>query len=73
MKSAELKDRPRGTGHLPSAEHGKLFDSQIMYAVGLEVKTHLAENTVIQEVVKGYLWDEKVLREAQVIVATQIA
>ncbi|MBD2300971.1 nucleotide exchange factor GrpE [Nostoc sp. FACHB-190] len=57
---------------VPIIAEGKLFDSQIMYAVGRQVKTDVAENTVIQEVVKGYLWGDKILREAQVIVATQV-
>jgi molecular chaperone GrpE len=49
---------------------GKPFDSQLMYAVGREERADVTDNTVIQEVVKGYLWDDIVLREAQVIVAT---
>ncbi|MBE9007058.1 nucleotide exchange factor GrpE [Fortiea sp. LEGE XX443] len=56
---------------IPIVAEGKLFDSQTMYAVGRETKTDVTENTVIKEVVRGYLWGDKVLREAQVIVATQ--
>jgi|SRR5579883_105895 len=48
---------------------GKAFDSQTMYAVGRESRADVTDNTVIQEVVRGYLWGERVLREAQVIVA----
>lgn len=48
---------------------GKPFDSQTMYAVGRE-DSDVTENTVIQEVVRGYLWGDIILREAQVIVAT---
>jgi molecular chaperone GrpE len=49
---------------------GKPFDSQTMYAVGREDSSDVIENTVIQEVVRGYLWGDIILREAQVIVAT---
>lgn len=56
---------------VPIAAQGKPFDSQTMYAVGRESKTDVTENTVIKEVVRGYLWGERVLREAQVIVAAR--
>ncbi|MEA5552101.1 nucleotide exchange factor GrpE [Anabaena cylindrica UHCC 0172] len=56
---------------VPIPAQGKPFDSQTMYAVGRESRAEMADNTVIQEVVRGYLWGDKVLREAQVIVATQ--
>jgi molecular chaperone GrpE len=56
---------------VPIVAQGKHFDSQTMYAVGRESRAGVTENTVIQEVVRGYLWGDKVLREAQVIVATR--
>ncbi|AFZ58689.1 nucleotide exchange factor GrpE [Anabaena cylindrica FACHB-243] len=56
---------------VPIVAQGKPFDSQTMYAVGREYRADITDNTVIQEVVRGYLWGDKVLREAQVIVATQ--
>ncbi|MUG97596.1 nucleotide exchange factor GrpE [Scytonema sp. UIC 10036] len=56
---------------VPIAARDKPFDSQTMYAVGRELKTDVTENTVIKEVVRGYLWGERVLREAQVIVAVR--
>lgn len=55
---------------IPITSIGKPFDSQTMYAVGREQRADVIDNTVIQEVVKGYLWGDIVLREAQVIVAT---
>jgi molecular chaperone GrpE len=55
---------------IPITSMGKPFDSQTMYAVGRE-ETDAPENTVIQEVMRGYLWGDIVLREAQVIVATR--
>jgi molecular chaperone GrpE len=54
---------------VPIAALGKPFDSQTMYAVGRESKADVTANTVIQEVVRGYLWSDRILREAQVIVA----
>jgi molecular chaperone GrpE len=56
---------------VPIISMGKPFDSQTMYAVGREEKADVTDNTVIQEVVRGYLWGDTVLREAQVIVATR--
>lgn len=58
---------------VPITAQGQPFDSQTMYAVGRESRADVTENTVIEEVVRGYLWGERVLREAQVIVATQVA
>ncbi|MEL4895839.1 nucleotide exchange factor GrpE [Crocosphaera sp. Alani8] len=49
---------------------GEVFDPQCMYAVGLEATEEMGENRVVKEVVRGYLWQNKVLREAQVIVAS---
>jgi molecular chaperone GrpE len=62
----------RQRGVVPIEAQGKLFDSQTMYAVGRQSKADVPDNIVIQEVVRGYLWGESVLREAQVIVATKI-
>ena len=45
------------------------FDPECMYAVGRQESEEVKENTVVQEVVRGYLWQNKILREAQVIVA----
>ena len=56
---------------LPIPALGKSFDPKTMYAIGRQVTTEFPENTVIQEVVRGYMWGEQVLREAQVIVAAK--
>jgi molecular chaperone GrpE len=53
----------------PMMAEGSPFDPKFMYAMGRQSAPGLAENTVIQEVVKGYWWQDQVLREAQVIVA----
>jgi molecular chaperone GrpE len=54
---------------IPIVSMGKAFDSQTMYAVGREERADATENIVIQEVVRGYLWGDIILREAQVIVS----
>jgi molecular chaperone GrpE len=48
---------------------GKPFDPTNMYALGRQESADAAENTVVQEVVRGYLWQNRILRESQVMVA----
>jgi molecular chaperone GrpE len=50
---------------------GLPFDSQCMYAIAQEVSDTAPVNTVIQEVVRGYWQGDRILREAQVIVASK--
>jgi molecular chaperone GrpE (heat shock protein) len=52
---------------------GKTFDPARMYAMGRQECAEAAENTVVQEVVRGYLWQNRVLRESQVMVAVKPA
>lgn len=52
---------------------GKPFDPEQMYALGRQEEAAAAENTVLQEVVRGYRWQNRILREAQVIVAAKPA
>ena len=54
---------------MPIEAQGRPFDPKQMYAVGRQTSTETIENTVLQEVVRGYLWGDRILREAQVIVA----
>ncbi|MBE9077042.1 nucleotide exchange factor GrpE [Romeria aff. gracilis LEGE 07310] len=54
---------------LPLPAQGQPFDPSRMYALGQQSVPNAAPNTVVQEVVRGYLWQDRVLREAQVIVA----
>ncbi|WP_339375897.1 hypothetical protein [Calothrix sp. NIES-2098] len=42
-----------------------------MLGNGREARDDVVNNTLIQEVVRGYLWGNNVLREAHVIVATR--
>ena len=56
---------------VPIEVNGQPFDPEQMYALGRQESTEVAENTVTQEVVKGYLWQNRILREAQVMVASK--
>ena len=53
----------------PMPSQGHPFDPTQMHALGQQVDAHCAPNLVVQEVVRGYRWQDRVLREAQVIVA----
>ena len=48
---------------------GRPFDPRLARAVGTSPDSPEAEGTVIEEVRSGYLWDEQVLRTAEVIVS----
>ncbi|MEB3272961.1 MAG: nucleotide exchange factor GrpE [Prochlorothrix sp.] len=48
---------------------GQPFNPNTMKALGREERSDAAPNVVIEEVVRGYQWRDRVLREAQVIVA----
>jgi molecular chaperone GrpE len=50
---------------------GQPFDPQCMYAIAQQLSDTAPANTVIQEVVRGYWQGDRILREAQVIVASQ--
>ena len=52
---------------------GKPFDPEQMYALGRQETEAAPENTVLQEVVRGYRWQNRILREAQVLVAVKPA
>jgi molecular chaperone GrpE len=56
---------------IPIAAKGYPFDPQIMYAIGRQEDATVPENTVLQEIVRGYRWGDQILREAQVIVAVK--
>jgi molecular chaperone GrpE len=53
---------------VPMEVQGKPFDPQHMYALGRQETEDTTENTVFQEVVRGYMWGAQILREPQVIV-----
>lgn len=56
---------------IPIEAKGHPFDPKTMCALGRQETPDFPENTVVQEVVRGYLWGEQVLREAQVVVAVR--
>ena len=56
---------------VPIKAKGHPFDPKTMYAIGRQSSPSFPENTVIQEVVRGYMWGDQVLRETQVIVAAR--
>ncbi len=56
---------------VPMEAQGQPFNPQTMYAVGRQESADATENTVLQEVVRGYWWGDRVLREAQVIVVSR--
>lgn len=56
---------------VPLESVGQAFAPEWMYAVGRQETEEAEENTVVQEVLRGYLWQNKILREAQVIVAVK--
>ena len=47
---------------------GHPFDPNLHEAVGTETSNRFEEGSVVKQVQKGYLWEEKVLRPAQVLV-----
>ena len=56
---------------VPLEVMGQPFDPEHMHALGRQEYAEADENTVIQEVVRGYLWQNRMLREAQVMVAVK--
>ena len=58
---------------IPQNAEGKPFDGKYMVAIARDTETDYPANTVTQEVVKGYLRGDRILREAQVIVAASKA
>lgn len=54
---------------MPLPAKGELFDPNQMHALGQATETSVPPNTVVQEVVRGYRWKDRMLREARVIVA----
>lgn len=54
---------------IPIPSQGQPFDPNQMHALGQQPEPTMPPNTVVQEVVRGYRWQDRMLREAQVIVA----
>lgn len=73
MIRRSLLDVLRRQQVVPLEVLGKTFDPARMYAMGRQECADAEENTVVQEVVRGYLWQNRVLRESQVMVAVKPA
>jgi molecular chaperone GrpE len=54
---------------VPIVALGQPFDSECMYAIAQQPSDSVPTNCVIQEVVRGYRQGDRIIREAQVIVA----
>jgi molecular chaperone GrpE (heat shock protein) len=70
MIRRSLLDVLRQRQVVPLEVLGKSFDPEQMYALGRQETDKVSENTVVQEIVRGYLWQNRILRESQVMVAT---
>ena len=55
----------------PIVALGQPFDSEYMYAIAQQQSDSIPTNCVMQEVVRGYRIGDRILREAQVIVASK--
>jgi molecular chaperone GrpE len=55
----------------PIVALGQPFDSECMYAIAQQESDSVPANCIIQEVVRGYRIGDRILREAQVIVASK--
>jgi molecular chaperone GrpE len=56
----------------PIVALGQPFDSECMYAIAQQPSDSVPANCVIQEVVRGYRQGDRIIREAQVIVASHL-
>ncbi|HEY9625025.1 MAG TPA: nucleotide exchange factor GrpE [Crinalium sp.] len=65
----DLVDRLKRIGVAPMRAEGKEFDPQFHEAVMRETTDEYPEGTVVEELVRGYLLGEQVLRHAMVKVA----
>ena len=65
----QLLDTMNRVGVVPMEAEGKKFDPHMHEALSREENLEFEENTVIKELRRGYLFKDKLLRPAQVIVA----
>jgi molecular chaperone GrpE len=65
----QLLDTMSRMGVVPMETEGKQFDPHMHEALSREEQLELEENTVVRELRRGYLFKDKLLRPAQVIVA----
>lgn len=60
-------------GVKPIVSVGEPFDPNLHEALGMETSTEMAENMVLREFQKGYLYKDRLLRAAKVIVSRGVA
>ena len=65
----QVLDTMNRIGVVPMEAEGKQFDPHLHEALSREENLEFEENTVIKELRRGYLFKDKLLRPAQVIVA----
>ena len=65
----QMLDTLGRVGIVQIESEGKPFDPHLHEALSREVNSDVAEDTIIRELRKGYLFRERLLRPAQVIVA----
>ncbi len=65
----QLLDTFARTGVMPIEAEGKLFDPHLHEALSREENAKVQEDTIVKELRRGYLFKDKLLRPAQVIVA----
>jgi molecular chaperone GrpE len=53
----------------PIESIGKMFDPEIHHAVGMVKRKGVERGTIVDELCRGYLWKNKLLRAAQVRIA----
>lgn len=66
-----LLDALRQQNITPIPALGQPFDSKTMFAIDRQPDPSLPENTILEELVRGYRQKDKILREAQVIVSSK--
>lgn len=66
-----LLDALRQQNITPIPALGQPFDSKTMFAIDRQTDPSLPENTILEELVRGYQQSDRILREAQVIVSSK--
>jgi molecular chaperone GrpE len=66
----QMLDTLARSGVVPMEAKGRKFDPHLHEALSLEATSIFEENTVIEELRRGYLFKGRLLRPSQVIVAT---
>ncbi len=68
----QFKDLAEKRGLRPVETKGKNFDPNFHEAIAREVRNDLPENTILEELQKGYFLHDKLLRPAMVKVSYQV-